>query len=55
MQACGDSGFWGREYCLNDLNSWIIISVIMWSLVSNVGNVLQMERLLVLQPCFQVK
>lgn len=56
MHACGDSGFWRREYCLNDLDSWIIISIIMWSLVSKgVGNVLQLERYIGLQACFQVK
>ena len=48
MHACGDFGFWRREYCLNDLDSWIVISIIMWSLVSKgVGNVLQLERYLV--------
>lgn len=37
MHACGGSGSWGREYCLSDLDNWSIISVIIWSLVSNVG------------------
>ena len=53
MHAYGGSGSWGKEYCLSDLDNWSIISVIIWSLVSNVGYVLQLQRLLVLQPCFR--